>query len=124
MVSEPVVVAPAVVPWNETQIHTVRSDASEVAGRWPPEPIGNMNEPGPDATVGGTATVRSNALHVCTENFAAREVVTPAGTLLKVSVGVSSATALMPPAHLATPQNSIRPAATSSMMRSISDHGG
>jgi hypothetical protein len=51
--------------------------------------IAKLKEPGPEVTTGGVVTDSDTALHVCTEKTAAREVVTDAGTLLKLTIGVS-----------------------------------
>src|SRR5262245_26227022 len=119
----PVAESPAAVPVYDTQILTSRSTALDEAGSDPP-PSGSPNDPGPISTVGPEVTLKSTGGQLCAENTAARVVVTPAGTLLNVIVGVLRDTAVRPFAHGLARQKPISPAETSLMMFSISAHGG
>src|SRR5712692_9893959 len=87
IVMVPVVTSPGFVPLNDTQIRTSRSSALG-AGPSDTPPSGRLNCPGPDVTLGPAVTLRVIGPQVCTENRAARDVSTPAGTSLKLIVGV------------------------------------
>jgi hypothetical protein len=87
-------------------------------------PSGRPTVPGPAVSVGPALTCSVTAWQVCTENTIARAVSVCAGTSMKLSDGVSSPTAMTPPAHGAALQNSSRPAVMSSTINSISAHGG